>query len=104
MCFRCTNMEVRENDLIAFRVGAFDMKLVPASPKRAWIERTNKSFATRCLPMLMANQAGWVVLNDRPVRALWLGGCRPEAVVLERTGDAPFSALSHFGHGIITFT
>ena len=80
------------------------MKLVPASPRRSWIEQTSKSFASRCLPMHMANQAGWMLLNDRPFRAMWLGGNAPRDIVLERSGRPPFAVLSHFGHGILTFT
>ena len=91
-------------DFIAYRVGHFDMKLVTATPKRDWMDATNQSFANRCLPMLIANQAGWVVLNDRPLRAMWRGDAGLDSVVVEPTGDPPFAALSHFGHGILTFT
>jgi hypothetical protein len=97
-------MQVLPNDLIAFRVGSIAMKLIPASPRRDWIEQTMRSFASRCLPMHMANQAGWFLLNDRPFRALWRGGNMPSDIVLERTGQPPYSVLSHFGHGILTFT
>ena len=54
--------------------------------------------------MHMASQAGWVLLNDRPVRAMWRGANSPSDIVLERHGDPPYAALSHFGHGILTFT
>jgi len=80
------------------------MKLAPASAKRDWIEQTDKRFANRCLPMLIANQAGWVILNDRPLRAMWRGTMGLDGVIVETEGDPPFAALSHFGHGILTFT
>jgi hypothetical protein len=92
------------NDLVAYRVGPFGMKLVIAPAQRAWIDETEESFASRCLPMLIANQAGWVVLNDRPVRAIWHGGVGLEDIELEQTGAPPHAAVSHFGYGVLTFT
>jgi hypothetical protein len=80
------------------------MKLHTASSGREWIDQTDQGFANRCLPMLIANQAGWVVLNDAPLRAKWLGGTGLSDVVIEQPGDPPHAALSHFGHGILTFT
>ena len=97
-------MEQPTNDFIAYRVGPFGMKLCTASSGREWIDQTDQGFGNRCLPMRIANQAGWVVLNDRPLRAKWLGGTRLSDVVIEQVGDPPHSALSHFGHGILTFT
>lgn len=98
-------MEVQKDDLIAFRVGSsIALELAPASPGRKWIEQTTKSFAAHCLPMMMANQAGWVVLNDRPVRAKWIGGPSTKSVIVECPGDPPYAAHSQFGYGILTFT
>ena len=98
------SVNLGETDLIAFRVGAFDMKIIRAPSNRVWIDQTTRSFANRCLPMHIANQAGWFVLNDRALRAIWRGGIASDAVVIEQMGSPPFSALSHFGHGILTFT
>ena len=53
--------------------------------------------------MRIASEAGWVLLNDRPLRAKWLGGSEPEAVVFDYSGPPPYSAISHFGDGILTF-
>lgn len=95
----------RDNALIAYRLSRrIDMKLVAAPVSRKWMAETNSGFASRCLPMRIGNQAGWLILNDRPIRAKWLGGARPDSVVLEQSGDAPYPALSHFGEGILTFT
>jgi hypothetical protein len=54
--------------------------------------------------MLMANQAGWVVLNGRPLRAKWLGGNGSESVIIECPGEPPYPAHTQFGYGIMTFT
>jgi Family of unknown function (DUF6065) len=92
------------SELIAYRVErCFDMKLAVSASTRDWMNQTNKGFANRCLPMRIASQAGWVVLNDRPIRAKWLGHTSPSAVVIESTGAPPCAAISHFGEGILTF-
>ncbi len=80
------------------------MKLTVAPSCRDWINETNRGYANRCLPMRIANEAGWVVLNDRALRAKWEGGVTTDAVVLEYTGSPPYAAISHFGEGILTFT
>jgi hypothetical protein len=67
------------------------------------MNETNQGFANRCLPMRMANQSGWVVVNDQPVRAMWNGGPEANALIIEGAGDPPSRAVSHFGHGILTF-
>jgi hypothetical protein len=92
------------NDLIAYRVASFDMKLVPAPPTRQWMDDTREGFANRCLPLLIANQAGWLILNDRRFLAVWNGEDDLDSVVIAQTGTPPYSAVSHFGHGILTFT
>jgi hypothetical protein len=90
-------------EFAALRVAQCDMKLRPASSEREWISGTDGGFAKRCLPLLIANQAGWTIHSDRPVRAVWRGGTAIEDVVLEVRGDPPYAAASHFGHGILTF-
>jgi Family of unknown function (DUF6065) len=40
------------------------VELVPASRERSWMNSTRKRCANRCLPLLMANQAGWLVVNN----------------------------------------
>jgi len=97
-------MPEHEHDLIAYRIGPFAMRLVPAFSYRDWMNESDQRFANRCLPMLMANQAGWLILNDRRLRAKWLGNPRTDGVLVETAGDPPYAALSHFGHGILTFT
>jgi hypothetical protein len=74
--------------------------LVPAWATRRWMNSTDDHFANRCLPLLMANQAGWFVLNNARVRATWHG-----ARVEFDYGDSSFSLrpTNHFGYGIITW-
>jgi Family of unknown function (DUF6065) len=52
-------MDDKPHALIAYRTGNNPkMSLAAASANRDWMDETDKRFANRCLPMLMANQ-GW---------------------------------------------
>lgn len=81
--------------------------LEPASPKRDWMDATPGKFAYRCLPLVMANQAGWVVRSPISFKASWNGGIDLDTLTLEFGKDGPESATkqvaSNFGMGIITF-
>lgn len=92
--------------LVAYPVHpASEMELAPAPRRRGWMDATHLSFANRCLPMLMANQAGWVVLNDHPLRVHWDGGNGIGALsVLYLDEPKAYQAVSMFGYGIVTFT
>jgi uncharacterized protein DUF6065 len=92
-------------ELIAYRVAAGDpIPLVPAPITRAWMSETRDAFANRCLPLLIANQAGWFVMGSHTVRARWRGGDGISDLEVEHLdGAPPFPAKSHFGHGILTW-
>jgi len=78
--------------------------LAPATRERAWMERIDRRFANRCLPMLIANQAGWFLISRHSLQVTWTGGRAPSALRIEvLTGDQPCPAMSHFGHGILTW-
>ena len=84
---------------------ALRMPIVAAPRERAWMEATPQRFANRCLPLLIANQAGWLVLSAHKVAATWDGGVGLENLRVEHlAGAPPFSASSHFGSGILTFS
>lgn len=90
--------------LIAYRVGAGSLQLVPAPRDRAWMDATRNRFAQRCLPMLLANQAGWWILNSHALTVVWEGGDDQAALHLDfHDGAPPYPAVSHFGHGILTW-
>ena len=95
-----------ESDLAmtAYRVARHSCDVVPAPIRRAWMDETDARYANRCLPMLMANQAGWWVPNPRSFTARWDGAKSPLGLRIEYDGErAPYPASSHFGHGIVTF-
>jgi hypothetical protein len=69
------------------------------------MQQTDRHFANRCLPLLVANEAGWAVLSDRTVCATWTGGVALSDLSVECPGtDGPYPASSHFGSGILTWT
>jgi hypothetical protein len=91
--------------LIAYPVQTgSDMRLVPAPLERDWLDATADRFGYRCLPVLIANQAGWFILNSHALDVVWNGGDAIEDLtVTYREGESPYPALSHFGHGILTW-
>ncbi len=90
--------------LTAFQTADSAPDIQRAPLRRTWMDRTGDGFANRCLPMLMANQHGWFILNNFSFRAAWDGGDSVESVEMEYgSGSAVPMASSHFGYGIITF-
>ena len=91
--------------LTAYRLTATGMRLVPSEPRRPWMDATPSGYANRCLPLLIANQSGWLLLNDVALVAHWDGGPGREALRIQYDGPAPHNpAISHFGSGILTWT
>src|SRR2546429_585037 len=92
--------------LIAYQVHDYpSMPIVAASNQRDWMNRTFEKMAYRCLPLTIANQHGWVLLNTHRIRAIWNGGDSKDALqVICKSGpkESPCPATSHFGHGIVT--
>ncbi len=93
--------------LSAYVVGPTEGWVIePASPKRGWMDETG-GFAYRCLPLTIANQAGWVVRCPAPFQAVWNGGpATNDTAVLVNPEYAHFGnqIMSHFGWGIVTFS
>jgi hypothetical protein len=68
------------------------------------MDQTPGRFAYRCLPMVVANQAGWFLTVGAEVRARWNGGEGIEDTQVEAHPAAgPPVAASHFGSGIVTW-
>jgi hypothetical protein len=79
------------------------LPLIPATPERDWLEATRDRFANGCLPLLLANQAGWFLLNSHSLLVTWDGGDGPEALRLVWQGEPPYPAGTYVGHGILTW-
>jgi len=95
----------RTATLTAFQLGPAAMKIVPAPAARDWIDATDRRFANRCLPLLMANQNGWLILNNLGFTAQWSGEDRVNALSITYD-EAPSQPLAgtYFGYGVITWS
>ena len=81
-----------------------DMQVIPAPINRQWMDQTSSRFAYRCLPMTVANQAGWIVTNPSSFCVRWNGGPARKDTVLVFDGPKPDDRISSlFGHGTVTF-
>jgi hypothetical protein len=90
--------------LIAYRVSWYPMRLVVAPADRDWMDATPDRFANRCLPLRIAAQAGWFILNSHALRVTWNGGNDTSDIEIESLdGEEALPASSHFGSGILTW-
>lgn len=97
-----------ERNLQAFRtnVSAIYPPIVPANPDRAWMDATGgtgSGWANRCLPLRIANQHGWFILNDADFEVVWGGRNGRDNLKITYQGQKPTLAASMFGYGILTF-
>lgn len=82
-----------------------DMPVEPAPGARDWMDATDQRFAYRCLPMVIANQCGWIVRCPVRVSARWSGGPQRKDLRLRfPRGSRERRVASHFGEGILTFS
>jgi len=82
-----------------------EMTIEPAPVNRQWMDDSNQRFAYRCLPLVIANQSGWIIRCPVGFTARWNGGKRPQDLRFWfPRGRRETRILSHFGDGIITFT
>ena len=89
--------------LIAHVIDGHHVDIRPAPVERDWMDATNQRFAYRCLPLNIANAYGWEVLCNAGFLAMWWGGEGLDSIVIEPDPGTIAPAISHFGHGILTF-
>jgi len=87
--------------LCAFELGAqTDMELEPAPADRDWMDQTHQRYAYRCLPLVIANQAGWIIRNPLDFSVRWNGGNQLDDLKIRFPRGVPETRIrSHFGHG-----
>ncbi|MBX9627682.1 MAG: hypothetical protein K2X82_28040 [Gemmataceae bacterium] len=71
---------------------------------REWMDQAHQRFPYRCLPLAIANQAGWVLRSPAAFRAYWYGGPGKDDVEVRFDGPPDARVMSHFGAGTITFS
>lgn len=89
--------------LTAYVIDGHRIDIRPAPVDRDWMEATNERFAYRCLPLNIANAHGWEILCASGFTAIWDGGSPLEAITIDADQGATTTAISHFGHGTLTF-
>jgi hypothetical protein len=94
-----------ERRLVAYEIrDTTGFTIEPAERSRRWMDTTTGEFAYRCLPMLVANQAGWIIRNSHTVVVSWNGGSMPGALTIDvQDGPPTCEIISHFGYGILTW-
>src|SRR4051794_2909245 len=95
----------KTDSLVAFHAGADpQMSIRPSSRWRDWMNAMPSRWANRCLPLLVANESGWTLLNPVRFTAIWSGGDEPAAVEILFEDPPPKQlAVSLFGCGIVTW-
>jgi hypothetical protein len=88
--------------LICYPTGG-PLDIRPAPLERDWMEATGERFAYRCLPLNIANAHGWEILCPSGFTARWNGGADGDAISIEPDPGTLAPAISHFGHGVLTF-
>jgi len=87
----------------AFRLFPTTFAIHPAPRHRDWMYGTEDRFAYRCLPLVIANQGGWILTSGRTVVAQWSGEDDPEDLTVWSPDGADPPASSQFGHGILSW-
>ena len=91
--------------IIAHDVGAHEwgIEIETAPSQREWMTNT-KGHAYKCLPLVAANNLGWVLKCPSSFSAYWDGGSTPKSVrIITHSKKDPGYVSSHFGHGTLTF-
>ena len=78
--------------------------LLSAPLERQWMEDSPQRFAYRCLPLNIANQAGWILTCPASFELYWYGGADKSDLEIRFQGEPNNSILSHFGSGVLTFS
>jgi len=81
-----------------------DYPLEAAPINRDWMDKSHLRFPYRCLPLTIANQAGWIMRSPSGFGAYWYGGPNKDDVEIRHDGAPDPRVISHFGVGTITFT
>ncbi len=89
--------------ITAYRISDLALEIVTADQHREWMDHVPERFAYRCLPLLIANQAGWDLLCPTGFSARWSGKPGLDSIKF-KWDEGPHEAIaSHFGNGVLTF-
>jgi uncharacterized protein DUF6065 len=95
-------------ELIAFHTSPrVPVPIAPAPLRREWMDETRNRWAYKCLPLVVANEAGWFLLNEFRFEAVWSGEDDPASIAIEFFDSkvrTPAPVRSYFGYGVLTWT
>lgn len=93
-------------EITAYRLpgAAVYPEIRPASPDRFWMDFSTRGWANRCLPLRIANQYGWEILNPVPFSVKWNGKLTLDALNVTFKEGPRNSPSSMFGYGVLTWT
>ena len=82
------------------------LTIEPAGKTRNWMDASSGKYAYNCLPLVIANQLGWVVKAAPSFSVIWDGRNEKDAIKFhfhEQEPEMSQFVVSHFGQGIISF-
>lgn len=84
---------------------AHPVEIVPASRSRDWMTGSFGRAAKRCLPLMMANEAGWLLINPVTFTATWDGREARGSVSIRYAGSRPsvLPVEDVFGGGTVSW-
>jgi hypothetical protein len=87
--------------IVAHTLGGY-AKIKKPSPRRKWMDGTK--LTNGCLPLVSANELGWVILSPFDFLASWDGSNNSKGIKIacENPKHKDF-VMSHFGFGVLTF-
>lgn len=96
----------KEEALVAYRIPNYPsyLTIIPAPVSRHWMDVGTHGWANRCLPLRIANQAGWMILNDTDFEVVWGGGEQLDNLkIVFPGGKKSRFVTSMFGYGVVTW-
>ena len=89
--------------LVAHVVDGHRIDARPAPVERDWMDDPSARHAYRCLPLMIANQSGWIVRSPIAFSVRWNGGNWVDDVTVKLPrGRRDARICSHFGEGVVT--
>ncbi len=100
-----------DNRIIAYEIfDVNDMPIRTAPVNRDWMDHSDQRFAYRCLPLAIANQAGWMVHTAAAFSVVWDGGPYRDNVRIQfpprlrpRSGQGEFSDVVSFNSPVTEY-
>jgi Family of unknown function (DUF6065) len=83
---------------------SIEATIVAAPHTRDWMSETVSGFAYRCIPLVIANQFGWFILNSKKFSAIWNGSNDQNSIEISYFDQEIKykNVISHFGYGVLS--